>query len=159
VPNGNTGPNVNANSAGNANTNSATSANTNRVTTNTNAVSPANSNALSMPPPDIKPRVYIQIQDENQRDDARKIQKALQGDSFLAPGIELVGTRSVKTTEVRYFRPQDAEIAEEVRDLLVRNRVSGVTVRYIRGFEDSKSMRPRHIELWFSADAFGNPKY
>jgi hypothetical protein len=59
-------------------------------------------------------------------------------------------------TEVRYFHSNATEIAlsQKAADLLIGAGIKNVITRYVPGLEDSKALRPKHLEVWFSSDAF-----
>lgn len=98
-------------------------------------------------------RIYLQIRNDSQRDAARKIQDILRENHFIVPGIEKLASGPT-TTEVRYFRKNEAEQAQKIADLLVQQKILGVTAKYIAGFENSKNIRLGHFEIWFAPDAF-----
>jgi len=94
-------------------------------------------------------RIYLQIQDEQQRSAAELVSKALASDGFIVPGIELVKT-GPKSTEVRFFRKADADGAEKIAGILRESRVPSVIVKYVPGFENSARVRPQQYEIWFA---------
>ncbi|MFA5921899.1 MAG: hypothetical protein WC856_11510 [Methylococcaceae bacterium] len=98
-------------------------------------------------------RIYLQIRSDSQRDAARKIQEILKENHFIVPGIEKLASGPT-TTEVRYFRNNEAEQAQKIADLLLQQKIAGVTAKYIAGFENSKNIRLGHFEIWFAPDAF-----
>lgn len=99
-------------------------------------------------------RVYIHIPDERQRSSARESATLLRSNKFDVPGIELVNNLRLKGTQVRYFRKIDGGLASQVVQLLQSQGVGNVRVLYVPGYEDSTAMRPKHLEVWFAADAF-----
>lgn len=97
--------------------------------------------------------VYIHISEEDQRSRAETIRRELAQLGIRAPGVERVPTR-LKSTEVRYFRPEDRAGAEEVRRLLSQYLAVGdIRVEFVRGYEDK--VRGRQYEIWFGPGAFG----
>ncbi|WP_377298292.1 hypothetical protein [Rhizobium sp. SGZ-381] len=96
----------------------------------------------------IKPRVYIHIASENQRDAAAQAKNALQEAGDLVPGIQNVGTKAPGKLELRYFSARDAEGAKQVASTLKGAGIS-VEPKFVSGFSDS-SIRPLHFELWFA---------
>jgi hypothetical protein len=98
-------------------------------------------------------RIYLQIRNDSQRDAARKIQDILRENHFIVPGIEKLASGPT-TTEVRYFKNNVAEQAQNIADLLVQQKIPGVTAKFIAGFENSKNIRLGHFEIWFAPDAF-----
>lgn len=106
-------------------------------------------------PEDAEPinYIYIQIRNRNQRDAARKIQEMLTNNHFLVPTIETI-PNGPSATEVRYFRNNEAEQAQKIAELLLQEKIPGVTTKYIAGFENSKSIPQGQFEIWFAPDAF-----
>lgn len=114
--------------------------------------------ADSNPDEKISPRVYIHISNENQRSSARAIEKILESDKtngFIVPGIENVGAKSPDITEIRYFRSEDSSEATKVMNILRQNGIKNVRMLSLNG---SSKIRPKHLEIWFAADAFPLPK-
>lgn len=107
------------------------------------------------PPVGIKnvATVYVQIRNDSQRQAASQIQKLLMDRSYKVPGIETLAT-GPSTTEVRYFRSNEAEQAQAIADLLLQQKIPNVTTKYIAGFENSKAIMPGQYEIWFATDAF-----
>lgn len=102
----------------------------------------------------IPARVYIQIGDEKQSDAAKAIQSKLRENDFNVPGIERVGNVP-RATEVRYFRNDEKDEANRIVALLLSSNVPDAQAKYISGFENSKTLRPRQYEIWFSPAALG----
>jgi hypothetical protein len=102
----------------------------------------------------IAPRVYLHIIDENQRASAQAYGRLLESNDFRVPGIENVGSIRLSSTQLRYFRQKDAPLAERVAQLLKGQGIENTRIQYISGYEDSNAVRPKHLELWFAADAF-----
>jgi hypothetical protein len=102
-------------------------------------------------------RVYMQIQDEQQRVPARRIAEDLRKESFAVPGIERLQTGPTKFTEVRFFRRNEQPQAEKIVGLLQKAGVADVVSKYVPGFEDSKRIRAQHFEVWFASSAFQGP--
>lgn len=97
----------------------------------------------------IKPRVYFHIKDEAQRPSALQSAKALStGGDVIVPGIQRLDV-GPSSTELRYFKKSDEVEAIRIGQEL---HAAGIEahVRYVPGFENSKSIRPRHYELWIS---------
>lgn len=101
----------------------------------------------------LKPRVYIHIQDEEQRKRAREIESKLEAAGFDVPDIEIVGSRNIKVSEIRYFRDADESKANQAVGILQNMGISDLKARFVSGSEKSTKIRPQHYELWFSADA------
>ena len=81
--------------------------------------------------------IYLQIRTDKQRNAALKIQEILKINHFIVPGIETL-TIGPAATEVRYFRENEAEQAQKIADLLRQQKIPGVSVKYIAGFENSQ---------------------
>ncbi|MDQ1636830.1 MAG: hypothetical protein QOF62_169 [Pyrinomonadaceae bacterium] len=99
-------------------------------------------------------RVYIHIRDEKQRDAARQIEGKLEEKDLNVPGIERLDT-GPNTTELRFFRRDDEGEVNEIVNLLNSLNVDA-KAKYVEGYENSKAMRPKHYELWFSPSALTN---
>jgi len=103
-------------------------------------------------PPDarLEPRVYIHIRSEDQWPKAKTLGADLVKAKFLMPGIQLV-SQGPRVTEMRYFRPEDKDIAEQAAKVVSQGLGSRETIpdKYIRGFESATNLRPKHLELWF----------
>lgn len=98
------------------------------------------------------PRVFPQIRREAQRAGAREIARKLETAGFLVPGIENVGDKSPRRSQVRYFR-QNEEGRKDVRELVDLLRQAGVTAEatFVEGYEESIQAR-RQYEIWFGDD-------
>ena len=109
------------------------------------------------------PRVYIHIQTDDQREAANSLKSFLQGYKYnqgrgvIVPGIQNVGVRLLKESQLRYFHNDVNElnfvwlIVSSLKDQCV-----AVTPQLIKGYEDSDAIRPNHFELWLTADALNN---
>lgn len=94
-------------------------------------------------------RVYFHISNENQRSRAAHVATALsQNGGVLVPGVELVGA-TPSSNQLRYFRPADATEATAIARLLDGEGIPA-TPTYVRGYEASTNIRPRHFELWIA---------
>lgn len=98
-------------------------------------------------------RIFLQIRDDRQRHAAGKIQDILAANNYLVPGIETLAN-GPSATEVRYFRNNEADQAQKIADLLLKEKIPGVSTKYIAGFENSKSIPNGQFEIWFAPDAF-----
>lgn len=136
-----------------------------KTQTGINALEVANQIAQQPQDTRLSPRVYIQIQDEGQREVARYYQQELSEHllidipnvrpKIIAPGIENVGTRrKITASELRYFHPTELEgqIGEQLIKILKRAGLSNVELKPIGGYESNPDIRPNHFELWLSAD-------
>ncbi|MDO8845198.1 ATP-binding protein [Methylicorpusculum sp.] len=97
--------------------------------------------------------IYVQIRNDSQRQAASQIQKLLMDRYYKVPGIETLAT-GPSTTEVRYFRNNEAGEAQAIADVLLQQKIPNVTTKYIAGFENSKAIMPGQYEIWFATDAF-----
>jgi hypothetical protein len=94
-------------------------------------------------------RVYPQVGDAKDSDAIDPLARSLRAAGFLVPKTEIVGAAKVPATlELRYFRATEIDVAVAAAAAL-----SGVTVKYVRGYEDSTSIRPCHLELWLPLGA------
>jgi len=113
----------------------------------------------------LSPRVYIQIQDEGQRDVASYYLQQLNAHELsdlpnvrpkiIAPGIQNVGTkRNLTVSELRYFHRSDLEkqIGEQLIRILNDAGLSNVQLKLVGGYDSNPDIRPNHFELWLSAD-------
>ena len=103
----------------------------------------------------LPPRIYIQVPDDSRRGEASDVSKKLQLNivpgqpSYVIEGIENVGvTRSPTTTQVRYFRAEDADFAKNISDQLVALGITDAKPTLSAG----KAI-PFQLEIWF-----GKPK-
>jgi hypothetical protein len=99
-------------------------------------------------------RVHIHIPGNELKPEAVETQKLLEKNSFVVPGIETVSRVFLNNTQVRYFREDDQDVAEGVRDLLLQNGIPDVRVQYFPKYENSPNARPNQVELWFANYAF-----
>jgi hypothetical protein len=100
---------------------------------------------------ELRPRIYIHVTGDKEREAARRIAQLLEIEQFVVPGIERVGAKSPKVSQVRYFKKSEQPEAERISNILKK---AGYEVQpaYIAGYEDSNAIRPMHFELWFAAD-------
>jgi len=101
----------------------------------------------------IQPRIYMHIPDENLRDDAKRIEGALEALNYSVPGIEKVRF-DLANTQVRYFKAAEEQEAKQIADQIRSLGISDTKEIYIGGSEGSNAIRPRHYEVWFSLHAF-----
>ncbi len=99
------------------------------------------------------PRVYFHIVTEEQRAYARQLEAGLEKSGFIVPGIQRV-ENGPASPEIRYFRKEGNEPkdAAKIADLLKKLGLREAKAKYIPGYENV-NIRPRHYELWLSADA------
>lgn len=97
-----------------------------------------------------RPLLYIQIQREDDRRRAEALQSAARKSGFLAPGIENVskkGTKPVKKTEIRFFRPVDSASAENVAATLRMLGEGDIRVVQVKSL--AATVTRNLVEVWF----------
>jgi hypothetical protein len=98
---------------------------------------------------DLKPRVYFHIQDESQRTQAKLLADEIEGRAnIVVPGVQRVDA-GPEVTELRYFKSVEEQEARQISGVLSSLGLK-VETKYVRGFESSNKIRPRHYELWIS---------
>jgi hypothetical protein len=103
---------------------------------------------------ELRPRVYVHVGGDEEREAARRVAQLLETAQWVVPGIQRVGTKSPKVSQLRYFKKTEQPEAEQIAAVLKKGGYE-VPLAYIAGYEDSKAIRPMHFELWFAA---GEPK-
>ena len=103
---------------------------------------------------EVQPRLYVQIASDGDRLAATAWQALLQEWGVVVPGIEVVGGRSPRTSELRFFRKAEEKEARRISDQLRRAGVQ-VQTTYVPGYENSNKVKPMQFELWFADDAIG----
>ncbi|WP_150047925.1 MULTISPECIES: nSTAND1 domain-containing NTPase [Methylomonas] len=103
--------------------------------------------------PVAKQLIYIQIRSPKQKPDANRLRAWFKQQDYRVPMIQLL-SKGPSTTEVRYFRSNDATAADVLAKLLLQQRVANVSTKYISGFENSTVIPPGQFEIWFAPDAF-----
>jgi hypothetical protein len=94
----------------------------------------------------LPPRVFIQIESEQQRPHAEQAKAALENKNIIVPGIEVVGpNRTPAVTQLRY-RSEDKDRADEVMKTL---RSAGIKATSLSSIYVS---RAGQLELWFGSD-------
>lgn len=97
-----------------------------------------------------RPLLYIQIQRESDRAIASKIQTAAQNNGFLAPGIENVAPKKLKSgpkAEIRYFREIDAPYAKKIAEIF-ENSLTGSDYRIVHVKSLASSVSRNLVEIW-----------
>jgi hypothetical protein len=97
-----------------------------------------------------KPLLYIQIHRESDRAIANLIQQTAQSSGFLAPGIENVSKKGLKsgpTIEIRYFREIDGGYAKKVADILQKS-VPSSQFRIIHVKSLAATVSRNLVEVW-----------
>lgn len=104
----------------------------------------------------ITPRVYIQYDQTLPGKSLGSLSKLLSSVGYkVLPPDGVSSERVPRSTEVRYYRKSDAREAAQIVSLLGSWGVAKARAKYLVGFENSTSVRPKHFEIWLSADAFG----
>jgi hypothetical protein len=90
--------------------------------------------------------VYIQVDDEGQRSQARQVQRALSETGFVLPGVENVGRRGIHVARsmVKFHPGPDAEAARAVQQKLQREFKTEVELKPTAGVKRGV------LELWFA---------
>jgi hypothetical protein len=97
--------------------------------------------------PSDSPKVYLQILDNTQREQANGIGNRLKNAGFKFQGVEWVRVPvTLKQTQVKYFRSEFADEAQKITALLKQSGIQATPVGISTG--------AGQIEVWFSADAF-----
>jgi hypothetical protein len=99
-------------------------------------------------PATLSPIIFLQITDEKTRDIAKKLEALLEEKDYTVPGIERV-SRGPKARELRYFRKSDEQEAASIVSMLNNSGWATVNLKYVRGYENAKVIRPRQYEFWF----------
>lgn len=103
---------------------------------------------------ELRPIVYVHVMGVEEHESARHIVEILEAEQLAVPGIQRVGARSPRVSQLRYFRKSEQPEAERISNIL-KNAHYTVQPTYITGYENSKAIRPMHFELWFAP---GKPK-
>ena len=100
----------------------------------------------------IAARIYIQIGDEDQRARATEVVRLLQKRGYIVPGIENVGSKAriPARSQLRSYQT-DSTAEEDIKDIVTALRGIGIAIQLPPPIT-SKSVRPRHYELWFGKD-------
>ncbi len=94
-------------------------------------------------------RVYPQVGDDADVAAVEPLAKALRAAGYLVPKTEVVAAAKVpQALELRYFRAADSDLAVAAAAALGSAGQTGAAVKYVRGYEDSTSLRPCHFEIW-----------
>jgi hypothetical protein len=102
----------------------------------------------------LPPRFYIHIADESQVPRYLKLKSALEQEDYLVASYENVGANATSSNQLRYFRREDEEKARRIATNLLQTTDQGSEYKivYIKGYEDSKRVRPGHFEIWIASD-------
>jgi|GEM_PF-4358584 len=97
----------------------------------------------------LLPRVYIHVKSSNEVGAAQEVEKLLSNNEWIVPGIQKMGQKTLGSSQLRYFRKNEKETVDKIQ-LVLKNNGHDIAVKYIPGYENSKSLRPMHFEIWFS---------
>ncbi|HJQ27029.1 MAG TPA: hypothetical protein VKA60_24285 [Blastocatellia bacterium] len=105
----------------------------------------------------LPPRVYLQINDESQREKANQVAELLQKQGFIVPGVENVSRKSITTTktDVRFYtdNPEGAGDLSKIKAALKQVEITPLERPLGNtGANASTKVRPRHYEVWFGKD-------
>ncbi len=103
---------------------------------------------------ELRPRIYMHVDGNREKQAAEAIEQLLERNGWTVPGIERVGAKSPNVSQLRYFRKAEKDTAQEIHNSLKQANYD-ITLKYISGYEDSKTIRSMHFEIWFAA---GEPK-
>ena len=92
-------------------------------------------------------KVVIQIVDEAQREDAKRISQILRSKGLKVPGIEFIRGLKGKIilNQIRYFNNEDEKPAKKLESFLNSNGVEFKKIRFI-----PLSAEKGQLEIWFS---------
>ena len=98
----------------------------------------------------ISPRVFIHIQAEEQRKDAKIIKSELEQYGFTVPGIEKLEIVLSKN-QLKYFRKREQAEADTIIAFIKRIPTISIDLHPVDlsdKYENSAKVRPRTFELW-----------
>ena len=113
----------------------------------TTAAAPQPTPPAPAPQARVPPRVYVQIRDESQRDQATRIAEALRRAKFIVPSI-VVSSVGPTVNELRYLQPEEESEARRAAQVLTDERIP-VTLRFVQ-LKGRSRARPFHYELWLA---------
>jgi len=99
---------------------------------------------------EIRPVVYIHIQNEQQRNKAELIKSNLEDNEFSVPGIELVSVGPANN-QLRYFRKREKDEANLIIHKLenaINYRLDSVKIVLLDNSKFLAVTKPRTYELW-----------
>jgi hypothetical protein len=100
--------------------------------------------------------IFIHIPSSDPK--AERIRTLLKNKGYVAPNIEEVGERAnVGKAQIRYFRSTDEEIADEIHKFLLQHNIDAEK-KHMRGYENSRLVRPHQLELWFTSEQIAGVK-
>ena len=102
-------------------------------------------------------RIYMQITGADQRGTAEDIKKKLATQGILVPNIQIVRSSS-ENNVLKYFKKEESDNNNVNRIInLLKSYGMDVRAAYVKGYEDSTQIRPKHYELLFKAPARTEP--
>lgn len=106
------------------------------------------------PPP---ARVFIQIASAEQVADARRLERRLESNGYVVPGVGNVNRsspdieRSPPVNELRYFRSEDDNTAKDIVKIFEDSGLGAIRRVRLGGYERSSLIKPGQFELWFAS--------
>jgi len=98
---------------------------------------------------ELRPRIYVHVEGQSEKQASLPIEQILEKHEWIVPGIQMVGTKSPKSSQLRYFRKEEKSTAEKIRNSLINENYE-ISLKYISGYEKSEALRPMHFEIWFA---------
>jgi hypothetical protein len=95
-------------------------------------------------------KVYLHIWSNADRRDAAAIAERLEASGITVPDVR-ADSDSKQESQLRYFRRSELPEASQIVELLRRMGIRS-TLRYVGGYEQELSERPRQYGLWLSAN-------
>lgn len=103
---------------------------------------------------ELRPRIYMHVRSNAERMAAKAVERLLEKNNWIVPGIERVGVKAPKVSLLKYFKKADETMAKQILSSLTKANYN-ISLKYISGYEDSKAIRPMHFEIWFAS---GKPR-
>jgi FtsZ-binding cell division protein ZapB len=104
---------------------------------------------------DLPPRVYFHIEVESDRASARdlaaRLEKRLADLKLVVPGVERVDV-DVSVDQLRFFKREEESLANRIASVFEELGNPVQVVPLWQRYGDSTKIRPRHFELWLTAD-------
>ena len=115
----------------------------------------ANPRAIEERYKQLPPRVYIHISDESQREKAKEVEKFLEANGYVVPGIQHVTAVKLSSNELRCFRAdkEEVELGQRAVEILAKFGVKNVKLNVQDWGSRAHGIRPKHYELWFKTGA------
>ncbi len=96
------------------------------------------------------PRIYLHVDGSPEKTAATEVEKLLESQGWVVPGIERMGSKLPRSSQLRYFKASEKEPAEKIHKVLA-DAGYDMSLNYINGYEESESIRPMHFEIWFAS--------